>query len=145
MQSKAYAYNDSAMAKNRLAEVKQSTGRQELIEIMLDSYLVLTKKEAGDALEATVTALRTWLLANMTAPPKGIAARMKIPGVGSLTVDWTGYDDRYPDRLRIRFQASKDVREQLRKHNAASIRQWKERHPETAKQVNKRKQSVKTG
>jgi hypothetical protein len=108
-----------------IAKLRKTTARKDLLDIMMDSYLFASRKEARYALGATACAIRNWLIAMTENPPENLQTRLTIPGVGALRVGWYGYkDDKYPPRCIIRFGPTKKVRDQLRAHNKRKYEEW---------------------
>lgn len=116
-----------------LAKMVQTTSAQDLLEIMRETYLVETKAEARAALTVTLTAIRAWLRSAVQQPPKTLRSRINLPGVGTISAEWYGYQDRFPPQLMIRFRASKAARQTIRRLNTQERRQFYQQHPELTK------------
>ena len=108
-----------------LAAVRKTTTRDELLCIMMDSYLFPSKKAARNALGSVCVALRAWMIAMTANPPKSVMTRLTVPGVGAIRIGWYSYEDRDAAKVRMRFEPTKKVRDQLRRANKAEYENWK--------------------
>jgi hypothetical protein len=112
------------MAK-KLAKVTRTTTRQDYLNIMRDSYLFGGAKEARYALGATSLAWRVWMIAMTQNPPQNIESKLTIPGCGTISIAWTGYDGRFAPRLKLRFRPIAKIQNQIKQHNLRAYREWK--------------------
>jgi hypothetical protein len=103
-----------------MAKIRRTTARKDLLNIMRDSYLFSSNKEARYYLGAVCVALRNWLIAMTSDPPKELMSRLTIPGVGAIRVAWYAYD-RYAPKVVVRFSPTSKVRQQIR---ALNKREW---------------------
>ena len=119
------------MAK-KLAKLSRTTTRRNFLGIMEDSYLFGNLKEARYALGATCCAWRNWMLAMTQNPPQNIESKLTIPGVGTISIYWTGYEGRFAPRLKLRFRPIYGIQNQVKQHNLRAYREWKEDKAATA-------------
>src|SRR3972149_1413658 len=118
-----------------MATTKRTTKRKELLEIMRESYLFGSNKEARYALGAVCAAIRAWLIAMTRNAPKDRMTRLNIPGVGALRVAWYEYKS-YSPKLVVRFTPHRTVRAKIQAHNKAEYAAYLQRSvPGTEEQV----------
>jgi hypothetical protein len=119
------------MAK-KLAQVTQTTKPRDFLDILMDSYLFENRKAARYSLGASCCGWRVWMIAMTQNPPKNIENKLTIPGVGTISISWTGYEGRYAPRLKLRFRPISKIQKQIRQHNFKAYREWEEEKAATA-------------
>jgi hypothetical protein len=110
-----------------MSHKRRITDRETFVEIINDTYLYETNREARYALEAVSCALRNWLLAMSNEVPTHTQRSLSLPGVGTFRIGWREYNN-HPPRIVLRFSPIKDVKKILDKQNKAAYEQWKAEH-----------------
>lgn len=117
------------------AQIRHTTRQPEILDLMEETGLYENRKECERALMAVATAYRSWLIAVSKNPPKNIEQRATIPSVGTIRLDWTGYDT-WPDHLRVRFTPAQTIKVIIKKHNQHS----RAAHPRPQQEIKHGKQ-----
>ena len=102
-----------------IAAVRRTTARKDLLDIMLESGLWTGRPAARAALGAVCAAVRAWLIAMSSNPPRSVMSRLTLPGVGSIRIAWYAYRS-YSPRVVVRFRPTPAVRRNLERVNKAS-------------------------
>ena len=103
------------MAKS-MATTRYTTRRKELLQLMRDSYLFESDKQARYMLGAVCTAIRAWLLANTASPAKSHQASLRLPGIGTLRIGWHAYQH-YSPKVSVRFRPLNPIAKHIEQLN----------------------------
>lgn len=106
-----------------MAAFLRTTARKDFLDIMIESGLFGSRKEARAALGAVCASLRAWMIAMTADPPQRVMSRLTVPGVGAFRIGWYEYG-KYSPKVMIRFRPTKTVRDNLERHNQAAYRNW---------------------
>ena len=110
-----------------MSHKRRITDRETFVEIINDTYLYETNKEARYALEAVSCALRNWMMAMSNEVPVHTQRSLSLPGVGTFRIGWREYRD-HPPRIVLRFSQIKAVKQILDKQNKEAYKAWSKQH-----------------